>query len=84
MPTISLLYQKQYDINDNIHVVIPTVKEILDDEDGYYNMVTMLTSMPIDLMCELDDAGIDYTEINEYELFLILFGSLRQAQSSET
>lgn len=82
MPTISLLYQKQYDINDNIHVVIPTVKEILDDEDGYYNMVTMLTSMPIDLMCELDDAGIDYTEINEYELFLILFGSLRQMDTS--
>ncbi len=82
MSTINLLYQKQYDINDKIHIVIPTVGEILEDEDGYYNMVTMLTSMPIDLMCELDDAGIDYTEINEYELFLILFGSLMQMNSS--
>ena len=82
MSTISLLYQKQYAINDKIHVVIPTIGDILEDEDGYYNMVTMLTSMPIDLMCELDDAGIDYTEISEYDLFIILFGSLRQMDTS--
>lgn len=78
MPTINLLYQKQYAINDKIHIIIPTVRDIIDDEDRYYSMVSMLTSMPIDLMVELDDSGIDYTEINEYELFLILFGSLRQ------
>ena len=82
MPTINLLYQKQYSINDKIHIVIPTVGEILSDEDRYYSMVSMLTSMPIDLMVELDDAGIDYTEINEYELFLILFSSLRQMDAS--
>lgn len=78
MSTISLLYQKEYAINDNVKIVIPTVGEILENEDNYYCMVTLLTSMPYDLMVELDDAGIDYTEINEYELFLILFGSLRQ------
>lgn len=82
MSTINLLYQKQYPINDNIHIVIPTVGEILENEDRYYNMVSMLTSMPIDLMVELDDAGIDYTEITEYELFLILFASLRTMDTS--
>ena len=82
MPTINLLYQKQYAINDKISIIIPTVGDILGDEDKYYSMVTSLTSMPIDLMCELDDAGIDYTAINEYELFLILFSSLRQMDTS--
>ena len=78
MSTISLLYQKEYAINDNVKIIIPTVGEILEDEDAYYTLVTLLTSMPYDLMVELDDSGIDYTEINEYELFLILFGSIRQ------
>lgn len=82
MPTINLLFQKQYAINDKIKIMIPTVGDILEDEDGYYSMVTSLTAMPIDLMCELDDAGIDFTQITEYELFLILFGSLRESDTS--
>ena len=78
MSTISLLYQKEYAINDKVKIVIPTVGEILENEDAYYSMVTLLTSMPYDLMVELDDSGIDFTAINEYELFLILFGTLKQ------
>lgn len=77
MPTINLLYQRSYKINDWLSVVIPTVGEILDDEDSYYSMVSMLTAMPIDFMVPLDDAGIDFTQINEYELFLLLFPALQ-------
>ena len=78
MATESLLYKKQIAINDKIHIAIPTVGEILDSEDEYYAMVTMLTAMPIDLMVQLDDMGIDFTEISEYELFLMTFGGIRQ------
>lgn len=78
MSTINLLYKRQYSVNENINIVIPTVGEILDDEDGYYGIVSSLTAMPIDLMCELDDVRIDYTEISEYELFLYyMFPSLK-------
>lgn len=77
MSTLNLLYQKQYPINDSIKVIIPTVGQILDDEDEYYNLVSILTAMPIDLMVQLDDAGIDFTTINEYELFLMMFAGLR-------
>lgn len=72
------MYKKQIAINDKIHIAIPTVGEILDSEDEYYAMVTMLTAMPIDLMVQLDDMGIDFTEISEYELFLMTFGGIRQ------
>lgn len=75
--TINLLYQKEYAINEVIKVVIPTVGEIVDNEDDYYNLVSAITAMPIDLMVQLDDAGIDFTAINEWELFLLLFGGLR-------
>jgi hypothetical protein len=37
----------------------------------------MFTAMPIDLMVILDDAGIDFTKINEYELFLLLFEGIK-------
>lgn len=77
MTTLNLLYKKQYAINDSIKIVIPSVGEIIDNEDDYYSIITVLTAMPIDLMVPLDDAGIDYTEINEYELFLLMSAGLK-------
>lgn len=41
MPTRHLLYQKDYPINDYIRVMIPTVGEVLENEDNYYSMVSM-------------------------------------------
>ena len=68
MPTLNLLYQRQYKINDDVQVVIPTVGEIIDNEDAYYGLVSLLTAMPIDMMVPLSDAGVDFTKINDYEL----------------
>lgn len=82
MPTLNLLYQKRYAINNSISIVIPTVGEIIDNEDSYYNLVSILTAMPIDFMCQLEDAGIDFTSLNEYELFLRLFDGLKSQDTS--
>lgn len=38
MPTRHLLYQKDYPINDYIRVMIPTVGEVLENEDNYYSI----------------------------------------------
>ena len=54
----------------------------MDNEDDYYTMVTMLTAMPVDMMVQLDDIGVDFTAINEYELFLILFNALKDKDTS--
>ena len=82
MATLNLLYKEEYAINDFISIRIPTVGEILDCEDEYYGMVSMLTAMPIDMMVQLDDIGIDFTSINEWELFLLLFESLKKHDTS--
>lgn len=82
MATLNLLYKQEYTINEHIKIQIPTVGEVLEDEDDYYTMVTMLTSMPIDMMVQLDDIGVDFTAINEYELFLILFNALKDRDTS--
>ena len=82
MATRNLLYKKELDINDHIKVCIPTVGQILDNEDAYYGLVSMLTAMPIDMMVQLDDIGIDFTSIDEYELFLLLFGIIKGQDTS--
>lgn len=74
----SILFKKLYNINENISIVIPTVRDVLENEETYYELVTMFTAMPFDLMVMLDDAGIDFTGINEYELFLIIFKELQK------
>lgn len=77
MATLNLLYEHEYVINDKIKVVIPTVGQVLDNEDEYYSMVTAFTAMPIDLMVQLDDMKIDFEQITDYDLFIILFNGLR-------
>lgn len=82
MATLNLLYKQEYAINEHIRIQIPTVGEVLDNEDDYYTMVTMLTAMPVDMMVQLDDIGVDFTAINEYELFLLLFNALKDKDTS--
>ena len=82
MSTINLLYAQQYAINNAVKIIIPTVGEILENEDEYYGLVSLFTAMPIDMMVQLEDTGIDFTEINEYELFLLLFKGIQEQDTS--
>ena len=82
MSTINLLFKKQYDINESIKVRIPTVGEVVDNEDDYYNIVYSITGMPIDFMVQLDDVGIDYTQITAFDLFMILFEGIKEKDTS--
>ena len=74
----SLLYAKDIPVTDKISVHVPTVGEVVDNEDDYYGIVAMLTAVPYDMMGQLDDLGIDFTEIDEFQLFIILMASLRE------
>lgn len=75
----SLLGKKEYKLSDNLIVHIPLVSEIrncFEDELKYFQLVSIFTSTPCDAMVELDDAGIDYTKISEYWLFIMKFSIL--------
>lgn len=82
MATSSLLYKREYPINEFITVKIPTVGDVLEHEDDYYGMVSMLTAMPIDMMVQLDDIGVDFMSLNEYELFLLLINVIKERDTS--
>lgn len=78
----SILYERSIKINDYITVEIPTVQDVLDNEDEYYGIVSSLVATPYDMMVQLDDIDIDFTEIDDYELFLIVFQGLRDQDTS--
>lgn len=88
MSLINLLYKDHYVVTDSkgdptkIKVVLPTVGQVIDHEEEYFRQVHTLTAMPIDVMVYLDKAGIDFTSINEYELFLMMFGELQKQDTS--
>lgn len=82
MATRNLLYSREIAINDSIHIYVPTVGEIIDKEDEYYGLVSVLTASPIDMLVQLEDAGIDFTSINEFELFLLLFEGFKTQDTS--
>lgn len=82
MATRNLLYKTECPINDFISVQIPTVDKVLESEDDYYSLITTLTAMPIDMMVQLDDVGIDFATIDQWELFLILFGAIKEHNTS--
>lgn len=73
----SLLYAGSYPATSKIEIVIPTVGQILEDEDAYYGLISMITATPYDYMVQLDDLGIDFTEISSFELFLLLFHAMQ-------
>lgn len=74
----SLLYATQYAINDYISIKIPTVGEIIDNEDLYYDIVCSIIATPYEMMVQLDDNGIDFTTINAFDLFCIMFKHLKE------
>lgn len=61
---------KNYYINDDIYIKQPKLGKIKKyGERKYFSMVHTLCSVGADLKWQLDDIGIDYTKISDYELF---------------
>lgn len=82
MATRHLLYVNEYKINDSISVNIPSLGDVIDNEDEYYSLVTAFTSMPVDMMVQLEDAGFDFSKMSDYDLFLLLFNGVREMNTS--
>ena len=64
-------------INDLIQVRQPTLGEIADfGEEHYFQMLSAICGSPSDFMVALDDMGIRYEEITDFQLFLMLTRNL--------
>lgn len=78
----NMIFAHYVEVNKDISIRIPTIGEIIPVEEEYYNLITVLTAMPIDVLVQLDDMGIDFSKINEYELFLIFFEGIKEQDTS--
>lgn len=76
---LKMYFGEPFRINDKITVYIPTIGDIVEfGEREYYGMIHTLTCIPSDMKSQLDDMGIDYMEISDFELFMILVRVLPQ------
>lgn len=79
---LQMFFGEDYKVNDYITIHQPTIGEIVEfGERNYYSMVHALTCIPSDMKSQLFDAGIDYEEISDFELFIMLSKSLQQEQT---
>ena len=77
-----MLYDRIHKINDTIQIHIPTVGQIIDNEDSYEEAVSLIVSTPYDMMVLLDDNGIDFSKINSWDLFCYLFKHIQNTDMS--
>ena len=67
------IYSRSIDLTPQIQIRVPTVGEVMKEEETYLSLVSILTSSPFQYMVHLDDMGIDYATITSYEMLLELF-----------
>ena len=76
---LKMYFNEPFYINDKISIYIPTIGDIVEfGEKEYYSIIHTLTCIPSDMKSRLDDAGIDYMEISDFELFMLLSRGLSQ------
>ena len=79
----SLLKLSAVEILPNLSIRIPTVGEILENEQHYYHLISSLTATPFQYMVQLDDIGLDFTRVTDYQLFMMLFPSFARSDMSD-
>lgn len=79
---LEMYYGDDVKITDKIIITQPTITQIKNfGEKDYFNAVYNLTSVGADLKWQLWDMGIDYTEIDDYDLFIKIISQLVSSKS---
>nr|DAT63958.1 MAG TPA: hypothetical protein [Caudoviricetes sp.] len=74
---LQLYFGDDYVINDKIKISQPTIGDIVDfGEAQYFNVIYTITAIPSDMKSQLWDLGIDWMEIEDFDLFVMLAPTL--------
>lgn len=74
---LQLYIGDDYVINDHIKVLQPTIKQIAEfGEKEFFSVVYTVTAIPSDMKANLWDLGIDWMEVDDFELFVMLSQTL--------
>lgn len=70
---LQMYFGEPFKINDKITIYQPSIGDVVAfGERQYYSMIHTLTCIPSDMKSQLDDMGINYMEISDFELFVML------------
>ena len=74
---LKLYIGDDYVINDSIKVLQPTIRQIAEfGEKDFFSVVHTVTAIPSDMKSQLWDMGLDWTEVDDFELFVMLVQTL--------
>ena len=74
---LQLYFGDDYIINDKIKIKQAKIGDIVDfGEAKYFSVVHTLTAIPSDLKSKLWDMGLDWMEVEDFELFIMLAQTL--------
>lgn len=80
---LQLYFGDDYIINDYIKITQPTIGEIVDyGEAKYFSMVYTLSAIPSDMKSQLWDMGLDWCEVEDFQLFMMLVQTLTPDRTS--
>lgn len=74
---LKLYIGDDYIINDNIKVLQPTIRQIAEfGERDFFSVVHTVCAIPSDMKSQLWDMGLDWMEVDDFELFVMLSQTL--------
>ena len=72
-----------YVINEHISVLQPIIKDIAEfGEKEFFSVLHTVTAIPSDMKANLDDMGLDWMEVEDFELFMMLAQTLTPDRTS--
>lgn len=80
---LQLYFGDDYVINDYITISQPSIGQVVDyGESSYFSTIYTITAIPSDMKAPLWDMGIDWTELDDFELFIMLSQTLTLDKTS--
>ena len=80
---LQLYFGDDYVINDYITISQPSIGQVVDyGESSYFSTIYTLTAIPSDMKAPLWDMKIDWTELDDFELFIMLSQTLTLDKTS--
>lgn len=80
---LSLYFGDPYVVNDYVTITLPKIGELVKfGERQYYSMVQTITAIPSEMKSQLWDMGLDWTQMTDFQLFMMLAPTLPQDKTS--
>ena len=80
---LALYFGDPYAVNDYINITIPKIGDVVKyGERQYYSMIQTITAIPSEMKSQLWDAGLDWTQLTDFQLFMMLAPTLSKEQTS--